>query len=891
MHRLVVALLCLAVGVVSLGPVEAARGASVSLVGSQIRIVFTSTGSTAESLSVFRSGPNWTFSGSLDGGSPSTIPMASSCDIAVSSSGNGTNQTLFFGPSGVTLPDCQSAAFKFRTAPASIERLDLSGDINVQASGGSFEVNSPTTLVADVDLRLYSSDTIDFQGTVDGAHALRLNSGTVRLAADVGTTTPVSSLTIGDASPATLTQLGRTVVTSGAQSIASTNVQVSGLGTNTQLTASSLAITGDVTSAAGAATTLQTTVTADSTISGVISDASGTRTLALDKRGSGRLTLTGGTNTYTGSTTVTAGTLIANTSGSLGGDSGGTSVESGATLQFNAIGGNTEPITLAGGSTLAAAGGSVSSLTGAITLESGAQTVNVASGAVLVLGGGVNGRSSGRGAITATGIGRITVGSSGIGLTTPIASFASSTSGALWIGGNITATGAVTLDGAVKTYAAAVTVTGAPVSGSGTIDNGNGSSFSTLTLDSGTEPNALSGAIGSGAGDASKLNLVLVGSSSHTLSATTSGFVGSLTVQSGGLIVSGTLTQPSATTVASGAAVSGAGTGTIGSPVSFPSGSWGFGIGNGYPYLLTVGTVSSSTVAGGFNVVVDGTTPGTGYTKVVSTGSVNLSGLNVWSDGFDAPLGTVITPLSTASGITGTLTGHPEGSIYHYWRISYAANGGKDMTWTFVGMAPQPTAVSPSTSSTAGGGTLTITGGPLYDGTQVTVGGAPCTSPTRISDSELRCTLPPHAAGVVDVVVTNTDRSATLTGAVTYTAPSVTAATPETTRTLAIGTPRVVGTKLVTTITAPGAGAITQTAVSKKGRKSTTRCRVRQSVNSAGDLTITCSLNARARAALRRAKLRLTVTTTFTPTGGKATTRVAKVTAKRKATGKRALLL
>jgi autotransporter-associated beta strand protein len=32
------------------------------------------------------------------------------------------------------------------------------------------------------------------------------------------------------------------------------------------------------------------------------------------------------------------------------------------------------------------------------------------------------------------------------------------------------------------------------------------------------------------------------------------------------------------------------------------------------------------------------------------------------------------------------------------------------MTWTFVGMEPQPTAVSPSTSSTAGGGTLTKTG-------------------------------------------------------------------------------------------------------------------------------------------------------------------------------------
>jgi hypothetical protein len=80
-----------------------------------------------------------------------------------------------------------------------------------------------------------------------------------------------------------------------------------------------------------------------------------------------------------------------------------------------------------------------------------------------------------------------------------------------------------------------------------------------------------------------------------------------------------------------------------------------------------------------------------------------------------------------------------------------------------------------------------------------------------------------------------------------------------------------------------------QTAVTKKGRKVTTRCRVRQSVTTAADVTVTCALNARARAALSQSSLRLTVTTTFTPTGGTATTRIAKVTASRAATGKRAL--
>ena len=382
----------------------------------------------------------------------------------------------------------------------------------------------------------------------------------------------------------------------------------------------------------------------------------------------------------------------------------------------------------------------------------------------------------------------------------------------------------------------------------------------------------------------------------------TSTFTGDLTVNTGDLIVDGTLTHPRSVTVASGADIAGKGLATIGSPITFASGSAGFGIGMGNPFQLTVGTVTSSTLVGGLNVSIDHTTtPGTDYTQIVSTGSVDLTGLSVWSNGIPAPpLGTTITPVTTTSGINGTLVGYPEGSYYSQWLISYAARGGKDMTWTFVGYAPVIVAVSPSTSPVAGGALLTITGAEFYDATQVSVGGAACTNPTRITSNTMTCTLPAHAAGAADVTVTNVSRSTTLAGAVTYDTPSTpsapstdTAGTPtggNTTRALAIGTPRVVGTKLMTTITAPSAGVITQAAVTGTGRKATTRCRVRQSVTTAADVTVSCALNARARAALSQSSLRLTVTTTFTPTGGTATTRTAKVTASRAATGKRALL-
>ncbi len=66
----------------------------------------------------------------------------------------------------------------------------------------------------------------------------------------------------------------------------------------------------------------------------------------------------------------------------------------------------------------------------------------------------------------------------------------------------------------------------------------------------------------------------------------------------------------------------------------------------------------------------------------------------------------------------------------------------------------------------------------------------------------------------------------------------------------------------------PGPGRIRQTATSPSGRaKAVTRCSAQMTVKAAGEHLITCRLNAKARAALRTARLVLTVTTTFTATG------------------------
>jgi hypothetical protein len=83
------------------------------------------------------------------------------------------------------------------------------------------------------------------------------------------------------------------------------------------------------------------------------------------------------------------------------------------------------------------------------------------------------------------------------------------------------------------------------------------------------------------------------------------------------------------------------------------------------------------------------------------------------------------------------------------------------------------TDVTPKTGSTAGGTRIQITGGGWFaSGTVVTVGGVAATGVTVESIRSLSATTAPHAAGVVDVVVTAPGgESGTLKSAFTYIAP------------------------------------------------------------------------------------------------------------------------
>ena len=89
------------------------------------------------------------------------------------------------------------------------------------------------------------------------------------------------------------------------------------------------------------------------------------------------------------------------------------------------------------------------------------------------------------------------------------------------------------------------------------------------------------------------------------------------------------------------------------------------------------------------------------------------------------------------------------------------------------------------------------------------------------------------------------------------------------------------GARVTSRVTVSGAGTITQRATTGS-RKLKAWCRVSARSSEAGTRTLTCNLGSKGRRALRKAALKLTLRTTFTPATGTAATAERKLTIKRK---------
>jgi subtilase family serine protease len=93
---------------------------------------------------------------------------------------------------------------------------------------------------------------------------------------------------------------------------------------------------------------------------------------------------------------------------------------------------------------------------------------------------------------------------------------------------------------------------------------------------------------------------------------------------------------------------------------------------------------------------------------------------------------------------------------------------------------PTVSSVSVSSGSVAGNTSVTITGANFQAGATVAFGGTPGINVNILSPSTITATTPAHAAGVVDITVTNTSgHVGTLAHAFTFLAPTITSISPD----------------------------------------------------------------------------------------------------------------
>ena len=123
-----------------------------------------------------------------------------------------------------------------------------------------------------------------------------------------------------------------------------------------------------------------------------------------------------------------------------------------------------------------------------------------------------------------------------------------------------------------------------------------------------------------------------------------------------------------------------------------------------------------------------------------------------------------------STSITATAPAHAAGAVNVIVTNSDAQSGTLISGYTYRNPAPTITSITPNTGTTAGGASVTITGTGFAAGATVNLGGTAATAVNIVSSTSITATTPAHAAGAVNVVVTNSDaQSGTLTNGYTYT--------------------------------------------------------------------------------------------------------------------------
>jgi hypothetical protein len=159
-----------------------------------------------------------------------------------------------------------------------------------------------------------------------------------------------------------------------------------------------------------------------------------------------------------------------------------------------------------------------------------------------------------------------------------------------------------------------------------------------------------------------------------------------------------------------------------------------------------------------------------GGTAVSITGTGFLAGATVSLGGTPVTGVTVVNSTS----ITATTAAHAAGTVSVVVTNSDTQSGTLTQGFTYTAVSnptPTLTGISPASGTAAGGTAVTITGTGFLAGETVSLGGTPATGVTVVSGTTITATTPAHAAGAVDVVVSNAEQHAgTLPNGYTYTA-------------------------------------------------------------------------------------------------------------------------
>jgi hypothetical protein len=247
------------------------------------------------------------------------------------------------------------------------------------------------------------------------------------------------------------------------------------------------------------------------------------------------------------------------------------------------------------------------------------------------------------------------------------------------------------------------------------------------------------------------------GSGGTVVTITGTGFLSGATVSLGGTAATGVNVASSTSITATSAAHSAGSVNVVVTNSDNQTGTLNGGYSYGAPNPApTVSAISpaTGTTAGGTAVTITGTGFLAGAT--VKLGGTSATGVNVVS----------------GTSITATAPGQTAGSVSVVVTNTDSQNGTLTNGYSYTNPAPKVNSIAPNSGPAPGGTSVTITGTGFLSGATVSLGGTAATGVNVVSSTSITATTAAHAAGVVSVVVTNSDsQNSTLSNAYTYVAP------------------------------------------------------------------------------------------------------------------------